>query len=148
MTDNKNPMPPSSSSGDPNAHGIYDSPAYTAAGDAPPTLGTQPVQMPPAGTAAGSGGGGGGAAAPVSAADEFANINFDVMEEGTWVVGTGDPKKDLHIKTFTQRTSTGTPFLLEATMFWCGMTGKASDKAASTQISNIRQKSPFLQKVC
>ena len=52
MTDNKNPMPASPT--DPNAHGLYDSPVYTLAGEYKRPQGTPPV-------AAGGGGGAAGA---------------------------------------------------------------------------------------
>ena len=56
MTDNKNPMPASAAPTDPNAHGLYDSPVYTLAGEYKRPQGTPPV-------AAGGGGGGGAAGA-------------------------------------------------------------------------------------
>ena len=57
MTDNKIPMPASAAPTDPNAHGIYDSPVYTLAGEYKRPQGTPPVA---------AGGGGGGAAGATS----------------------------------------------------------------------------------
>ena len=84
MTDNKIPMPASPT--DPNAHGIYDSPVYTLAGDAPPTLGTQPGPRTPAAA------GGGGAAGATSKKPPRKNTGVPAMMASPYRESDGEEK--------------------------------------------------------
>ena len=89
MTDKKNPNPPISIFTEipphPDAHGIYDSPVYTLAGDAPPTLGTQPAPRAPAAA-------GGGAAGATSKKPPRKNTGVPAMMASPYRESDGEEK--------------------------------------------------------
>ena len=145
MTDNKIPMPASAAPTDPNAHGLYDSPVYTLAGEYKRPQGTQPMPYAPPVAA---GGGGGAAGAAMTAEDEFAGMRFDDMVEGFWDVPTDDPLKPLILSTLTQRTASGTSFLFEGAKYVNAVFGYEDTTRAGNKLTELSRNDRRLLEVC
>ena len=146
MTDKKNPNPPISIFTEipphPDAHGIYDSPVYTLAGDAPPTLGTQPAPRAPATT-------GGGAAGATSKKPQLLRKNEGVpaMMQLPYVDDNGERKTGKLLIALHRTTGVSVDVaIIDTIMIIC----QKDRKAATTAMDNYLnlQGNKWLKQVC
>ena len=133
MTDNKNPMPASAAPTDPNAHGLYDSPVYTLAGEYKRPQGTQSPQEKRTGAKP--------SAAEKKKTDARNMMRFTFVHPNKTVT-----KVQVPILRNPQTNEVDYVYLVDMVMALCGVSRKRAKDAIDTHFSSKARKS--LREVC